>query len=147
MVSGFVFPWNQELNPDGSLPLDVKINDFCRPWNLKKKNKDNPASTLWAYDKNGFGQIGCIYSCQGFEFDYIGVIFGNDITYDFNNGKWICHRENNYDTALKKKSLSNEKFLVLVKNIYRVLLSRGMKGCYIYFMDKDTENFVKSRLR
>jgi len=147
IVSGFVFPWSQNLNPDVSLPLDVNIGDYHRPWNLKKKVDSNPASTLWAYDKNGFGQIGCIYSCQGFEFDYIGVIFGDDITYDINKGKWICNKQNNFDPSLRKKAVSDEQFLVLVKNIYRVLLSRGMKGCYIYFTNKETEQFIKTRMR
>ena len=41
---------------------------------------------------------------------------------------------------------SKEQFIELVKNTYRVLLSRGMRGCYVYFMDKETENFFRSRI-
>ena len=102
-----------------------------------------PKSNFWAYEPNGIDQIGCIYTAQGFEFDYVGVIFGNDLVYDFDEQAWKGHPENSADNVVKR---SKDKFVDLVKNTYRVLLSRGMKGCYVYFMDKDTERFFKSRI-
>ena len=95
------------------------------------------------HDSNGINQIGCVYTAQGFEFDYAGVIFGNDLVYDFDEQKWKGNSQNSADGVFKR---SKEKFADLVKNTYRVLLSRGMKGCYIYFMDKDTARFFKSRI-
>ncbi len=56
--------------------------------------------------------------------------------------KWVGIKENSYDTVVKR---SGEQFVDLVKNTYRVLLSRGIKGCYVYFMDEDTKRFFKSR--
>jgi hypothetical protein len=58
----------------------------------------------------------------------------------------MVSREGNKDPYLKRKN-SKEKFDEYIKNIYRVLMSRGMKGCYVYFVDKDTENFFKSRMK
>lgn len=145
IASGFIFKWSTEENKDGTMPLDVVIGNYMRPWNLRKQKAGMPASTLWAYNPKGFDQIGCIYSCQGFEFDYIGIIFGNDIFYDFDKGDWIPKREHCFDLSIKRVH-DDEKYMKLVKNIYRVLLSRGMKGCYIYFIDKNTERFVKSRM-
>ncbi len=102
-----------------------------------------PKSNLWAYDPNGINQIGCVYTAQGFEFDYAGVIFGNDLTYNFDEQTWKGNPENSADNIVKR---SKNNFTELIKNTYRVLLSRGMKGCYIYFTDKDTERFFKSRI-
>jgi DUF2075 family protein len=88
--------------------------------------------------------VGCVYTAQGFEFDYVGVIFGPDLTYDLDEQQWVAHREKSYDRAVKRAK--PERFLDLVRNTYRVLLTRGMKGCYVYFADKDTERFFKSRM-
>ena len=145
MVSGFCFPWSKEPGA-----LDVKIGDFQRPWNLREPSDGNPASNLWAYNEKGFGQVGCVYSAQGFEFDYIGVIIGNDIVYDLNSQNWKSNKNLHKGNMIPQNRLSvmtDENYQKIVKNIYRVLLSRGMKGCYIYFMDKDTENFFKTRIK
>jgi DUF2075 family protein len=132
---------------NGNLEDDVVIGGYKRPWNakpeFKKLAKGIPVSNFWANDSNGISQIGCIYTAQGFEFDYVGVIIGNDLTYDFETQSWKGIRENSDDTVVKR---SKDQFLQLTKNTYRVLLSRGMKGCYVYFLDKEIEKFFKTRL-
>ncbi len=145
IVSGYVFPWTTRNKRDEEIPRDVVIGDYKRPWNLKRGQRGIPSSNLWAYKPEGFNQIGCVYSAQGFEFDYMGVIFGNDIVYDFDKGEWIPKRENAYDLP-NRRVRDDAAYLKLIKDIYRVLLSRGIKGCYVYFMDKDTERFVKTRI-
>lgn len=146
LTAGFCWSWSQP-NKNGTLADDVVIGDFKRPWNAKqdakKLTKGIPKASLWAYDPSGVNQVGCVYTIQGFEFDYVGVIFGKDLVYNFDTQKWEGHPEYSEDTVVKR---SKDKFTDLVKNTYRVLLSRGIKGCYVYFMDKDTENFVKSRM-
>jgi len=84
-----------------------------------------------------------VYNAQGFEFDYAGVIMGPDLRYDFDSQAWQGHPENSHDAVVKR---DKTRFTDLTKNTYRVLFSRGMKGCYAYFMDKDTERFFKSRM-
>ena len=147
VTAGFCWPWARELNEDGSLVNDVVIGDYVRPWNAHPEvtglPRDIPKAQLWAYDPNGIDQIGCIYTAQGFEFDYVGVIVGRDLTYSFEQGTWVSDCKQSYDTVVKK---AGSRFLDLVKNTYRVLLSRGIKGCYVYFMDPPTEQFVRSRL-
>lgn len=146
LTAGFCWPWS-DPNEQGLLLPDVQIGDYKKPWNAKPDARrlanGIPKAPLWAYDPNGINQIGCIYTAQGFEFDYVGVIVGNDLTYNFDDQTWIGHRENSFDAPVKK---AQDKFIDLVKNTYRVLFSRGMKGCYVYFMDKDTERFFKSRM-
>jgi uncharacterized protein len=145
MSAGFCWKWS---DPDstGNLVDDVVVGDWRRPWDAKpgagRLAKGIPPAALWAYDPNGIGQVGCVYTAQGFEFDYIGVIIGKDLIYRSDKG-WVGVKEESYDTMVKR---SKDKFVDLVKNTYRVLLTRGMKGCYVYFMDDETRKFFESRI-
>ena len=144
LTAGFCWPWSEPKH-DGTLVDDVVIGDFQRPWNAKSDAghlaKNIPPESLWAYDPRGVHQIGCIYTAQGFEFDYVGVIFGKDLVYRHGKG-WIGHKTESYDTVVKR---AGDEFIDLVKNTYRVLLTRGLKGCYVYFQDQETEEFFRSR--
>jgi DUF2075 family protein len=103
-----------------------------------------PKAALWANDPNGINQIGCVYTARGFEFDYVGVILGRDLIYDLPAQAWIANREISHDRTVRRAK--GEEFAKLVRNTYRVLLTRGLKGCYVYLEDKDTERFFKSRI-
>jgi len=146
MTAGFCWPWS---NPDarGSLVDDVVIGDFRRPWNAKPEAtrlaKGIPKASLWAFDPTGINQVGCVYTAQGFEFDYVGVIFGRDLIYNPTSVDWEGRKELSHDKAVKQ---GKERFADLVKRTYRVLLSRGMKGCYVHFMDRETRDFFMSRI-
>jgi uncharacterized protein len=125
----------------------VRVGNWQMPWNA---NSDKgrlasgiPKESFWASDPRGIDQVGCIYTAQGFEFDYVGIIWGPDLRYDPQRGQWIGDRTQSADRMVKS---SGDQFMDLVKNTYRVLLTRGMKGCYVYFMDEDTRNFVRSRI-
>ncbi len=146
VTAGFCWDWSMP-NPDGTLKDDVVIGDYRRPWDAKPEATrlapGIPKASLWAYDPNGINQIGCVYTAQGFEFDYAGVIIGEDLVYDFDKQDWIGDPKKSSDSVVKR---SKDRFAELLKNTYRVLLSRGMKGCYVYFMNKDTERFFKSRI-
>jgi DUF2075 family protein len=146
LTGGFCWPWSNPKS-DGTLVDDVVIGDYARPWNAKSDSGSLapgiPKESLWAYDDGGVNQIGCIYTAQGFEFDYVGVIFGPDLIYRPEGADWKGDRTKSYDTVVKR---SGDRFTQMVKNTYRVLLTRGMKGCYVHFMDKNTENFFRSRV-
>ena len=136
-----------KADSDGDLLPDVEIGSWTRPWNAKpdagRLRKGIPPAPPWAYDPRGIEQVGCVYTAQGFEFDYVGVIWGPDLTYRFDQQGWIGDKTASRDSVVKR---SGERFLGLVKNTYRVLLSRGLKGCYVVFLDRETENFVRSRM-
>lgn len=146
MTAGFCWEWSKHV-PGQDLKNDIIIGDYQRPWNARheaiKLPKNVPKAQFWAHDPNGIDQIGCVYTAQGFEFDYVGVIFGNDITYSFGDGNWIGHPKNSGDPVVRR---AKDRFVDLVKNTYRVLLSRGLKGCYVYFLDTDTKKFYRSRM-
>ncbi len=148
LVAGFCWPWS-DPNPDGTLKEDVVIGDFRMTWEAKNDAKRLapriPKANLWAYDPNGVNQVGSIYTIQGFEFEYVGVIFGKDLVYDWGAKDWKGNRHELADASVKRAK-SDEDFVRCVKNVYRTLLTRGMKGIYVHFMDKETEKFFKSRM-
>jgi len=146
LAAGFCWPWSNPKS-DGTLVSDVVIGEYARPWNAKSDSGSLapgiPKESLWAYEPDGVNQIGCVYTAQGFEFDYIGVIFGPDLVYLPEKADWQGDKAKSFDTVVKR---SGDRFTQMVKNTYRVLLTRGMKGCYVHFMNKDTENFFRSRM-
>jgi hypothetical protein len=146
ITAGFCWEWSKETRSDGTLREDVVIGPYHRPWNARPEARrlarGIPKATLWAYHPGGMDQVGCIYTAQGFEFDYVGVIFGPDLVYDFDQQDWKGDPGRSGDPVVRR----SPGFVALVKNTYRVLLSRGLKGCYVYFMDKSTERFFKSRM-
>jgi uncharacterized protein len=147
MVAGFCWPWSSKLDTNGDLVKDVRIGDFAMPWETHDKITSIPKGYVrwyeWAYRPEGIKQVGCIYTAQGFEFDYVGVIIGNDLCVDPLTGKLTADITATRDPMLKRSPESFEKH---VKNIYRTLLTRGMKGCYVYFTDKDTEAHFRNLL-
>lgn len=146
LVAGFCWPWSFPKS-DGTLDDDVRVGQWSMPWNARpdagRLAKGIPKSNFWASDIGGLEQVGCVYTAQGFEFDYIGIIFGPDLRYDWNKNEWIGDKTQSFDAVVKR---SKEQFLDLVKNTYRVLFTRGIKGCYVYFVDDDTRKFFRSRL-
>lgn len=146
LAAGFCWPWSDPAT-DGSLVHDVTIGEWSMPWNAKpdagRLAKGIPKSNFWASEPAGVYQVGCVYTAQGFEFDYVGVIFGQDLRYDGDAGTWVGDRKKSHDTTVKR---SGEQFTELVKNTYRVLMTRGIKGCFVYFEDEDTRRFFQSRL-
>ena len=136
IVAGFCWPWSNP-NSDGSLVNDVRIEDFAMPWEKKD------TFWKWATDDSGMEQVGTVYTAQGFEFDYIGVIFGNDLIYDEQKGQWRSVPENSHDTQVKRKNADLTRHL---QNVYRVLMSRAHRGVYVHFMDHDTERYFRSFL-
>ncbi len=137
IAAGFCWPWSKP-NPDGSLVKDVKIDDFEMPWEKKDE------FWKWATDDSGMEQVGTVYTAQGFEFDYIGIIFGEDLIYDQKKKEWISLPKYSYDTMVTRNNTELTKHL---KQVYRVLMSRAHKGVYVYFMNKDTEKYFRNNLQ
>ena len=120
------------------------------PWNARPDTRTLapgiPQSHFWATEPGGLNQVGCVYTAQGFEFDHVGVIWGRDLVWRARQG-WVVQPEFNKDSQARigvKKD--PDRFARLVAHTYRVLLTRGMKSCSIYFEDPETENFVRSRI-
>jgi hypothetical protein len=145
VVAGFCWKWS-DPDPDGTLPEDVRIGSWAMPWNAKRnsrrnyKPQDDPY-TLWADTEAGEQQVGCIYSAQGFEFDRVGVIWGPDLVW--RDGAWAAQPKASYDRPVKAATADT---LRLVRNAYRVLLTRGMRQTHLYCVDEETRKHVAQEL-
>jgi uncharacterized protein len=143
IAAGYCWRWTDPVIVDGTKTLvdDVVIGDWKRPWNAKpdKPVPGVPASHFWASDPRGFGQVGCIYTAQGFEYDWSGVILGDDFVR--RDGRWVARRDRSFDSPVKKAS--DEEFPALVRNTYKVLLTRGMKATGVYSTDRETQEFIE----
>ncbi len=143
IAAGYCWPWSDPRD-DGSLPADVNIGDWAKPWNLKGERSVGgaPAAALWATDPAGFGQVGCVYTAQGFEYDYSGVILGPDFVW--RDDRWITLRDANKDPDFRNRSrVSDADFDRLVRNVYKVLLTRGMRGVTLYSTDLQTQRYLR----
>lgn len=142
MSAGFCWPWS-DPRPDGTLVDDVVIGSWHRPWNVKgdKAVGGAPPSALWSTDPAGFGQVGCIYTAQGFEYDWSGVILGPDLVW--RSGAWVADRSATQDPAFKRGKADTD-FDYFVRNVYKVLLTRGMIGSVVHSTDTETQDFLRS---
>lgn len=147
VVAGFCWKWAAKPVSKGVLVEDVKIGDWWRPWNARKPTGGIPGREDWPTDPRGVDQIGCVHTCQGFEFDWTGVIIGRDLVW--RGDRWEGRPEENKDTGAKrglppKGDPGREgQFRTLAANTYRILLTRGLRGTVIYAQDEETRAFLK----
>ena len=147
IAAGFCWPWSSARD-DGSLVPDVQIGAWTKPWNLRGERSIGgaPVAALWASDPAGFGQVGCVYTAQGFEYDYAGVIFGDDLVW--RDDEWVAIRSANKDPELRNNTrLNDADFDRLVRNVYKVLLTRGMRGVTIFSTDSQTQEHLRGLIR
>ena len=147
MVAGYCWDWNSKKNADAR---DVVIPEhgFAMTWNLTKDGG------LWMVAPDSVNEIGCIHTCQGLEVDYIGVIVGPDLVAEHDVIVTRPLKRSKHDKSLSgyKRLLrsdpteANRKADLIIKNTYRTLMTRGMKGCYVYFTDRAAERLFRSRL-
>ncbi|MGX1493669.1 DNA/RNA helicase domain-containing protein [Streptomyces tendae] len=142
MSAGYCWRWSPEPKPGNPLPLDVVIGDWARPWNLRgdRSVSGAPPAALWATDPAGFGQVGCVYTAQGFEYDWSGVIIGPDLVW--RRDRWVTDRTASKDPIFKK-STPDADVDRLIRNTYKVLLTRGMVGTIVYSTDPETREKLR----
>ncbi len=143
MAAGYCWPWS-DPRPDGTLVPDVGIGSWARPWNVKGDRRVGgaPPAALWSTEDGGFGQVGCVYTAQGFEYDWSGVILGADLVW--RGDRMVSDRSVNKDPDLRNSQrVSDADVDRLVRNVYKVLLTRGMIGTVLYSTDAETQAVLK----
>lgn len=146
LLAGYCWEWKSDSKDDTDVH-DIVIDEFSMSWNLGN-------SKTWAIDEDSINEIGCIHTSQGLEFDYVGVIIGNDLRFDGDHIVTDFNKRAKTDRSMfgikKMYKEDSDKALKLadeiIKNTYRTLMTRGMKGCYIYCEDKSLRNYFNKRL-
>lgn len=146
LLAGYCWDWKKDGKQDSNVH-DIEIGDFGISWNLK--------DGIYAMDKGSINQAGCIHTTQGLEFNYVGVIIGEDLRCE--NGKIITDFNKRAKTdqslrGIKKMYKEDPKRALkeadeIIKNTYRTLMTRGMKGCYIYCCDNELSEYLKAGLK
>jgi uncharacterized protein len=149
MVAGYCWNWLKEGKSNTNIhDIELPEHKFSMSWNL-----DNSAT--WAIDENSVNEIGCIHTCQGLEFDYVGVIIGDDLVYRDGEVLTDYAKRAKTDNSLKglKKMLKENPEEAeqladeIIRNTYRTLMTRGQKGCFVYCTDKELEGYFMKRVR
>lgn len=147
LVAGYCWNWVSKKRPN-EFDIDIPDYGFKMKWNLATDGN------LWIVKPESVNEVGCIHTCQGLEVDYIGVIVGLDI--GCVNGKVVTNPNNRATTdksirgykRLLKEEPAYAQFVLdrIIKNTYRTLMTRGMKGCYVFFLDKDLEKHFRDAI-
>jgi DUF2075 family protein/nicotinamide riboside kinase len=147
LLAGYCYEWITKKQNYDKHDIEFPEYDFKMKWNLSN-------STTWAIDKESINQCGCIHTSQGLEFEYVGVIIGNDLR--FEDGKIVtdftkrAKTDKSLNGIKKLYKADKEKALKisdeLIKNTYRILMTRGLKGCYIWCEDKALSDYFKERI-
>lgn len=168
MVAGFCWPWTEPVGQGRAarLEADVRIGDWHRPWNAKgdsfRENGAVPPSTKWSVHPYGINQIGCVYTAQGLEWDWCGVILGEDMVrrgdrWVYRKGQWYEEAESkvkrvkvpgSFDMKLREGTGSEEEkeeeFARCVRHAYHVLMTRASRATVLYSTDEETQEYLKS---
>ncbi len=148
IVAGYCWEWPKEGRFDSSFK-DIQIEgfNFGMSWNLG-------STSTFTIDKDSVHEAGCIHTTQGLEFDYVGVIIGDDMRYEDGHVVTDLFKRAKSDQSLKGlKGLAKKgspkaikEADEIIRNTYRTLMTRGMKGCYVFCTDKALANYLKSCL-
>ncbi|MGZ1490591.1 DNA/RNA helicase domain-containing protein [Brevibacterium sediminis] len=130
LVAGYAWPWQSKNNKTA---YDIELDGQQMRWNT--------TTTDWINSPKSVEEVGSIHTVQGYDLNYVGVIIGNDLRYAPDAGKLVFDRANYHDKKGRENNpklgikYSDEDLLEYVKNIYSVLLTRGIRGTYIYVCD------------
>jgi len=144
VVAGYCWPWRSKKDPAA---LDIVIGDYAKRWNLTDDG------SLWIIAPDSVREVGCVHTCQGLEVDYIGVIIGPDILYRNNRVTTVPDARDRHDKSMRgfKKwrdadpEGAGEAADRIIKNTYRTLMTRGMKGCFVFATDPELREFLRKR--
>lgn len=131
VVAGYAWPW---ISRDNTNLHDIEIGRIKLRWNSTTQD--------WVNSPNAINEVGCIHTVQGYDLNYVGVIIGPELSYDFNKRKIFIKREHYHDSN-GWRGIENPKELErYIINIYKTLLTRGIKGVYIYAVDENVQKYL-----
>jgi DUF2075 family protein len=137
LLAGFAWEWKTKKNPQ---LFDIEIDDLKLRWNQTARD--------WINSPTSHLEVGSIHTIQGYDLNYAGVIIGNDLGYDPIQKKLVFRRDQYFDVKGKENNdrlgikYSDEDLLGLVSNIYKVLMTRGIRGTFIYVCDQELRRLL-----
>jgi uncharacterized protein len=147
VVAGYCWPWPSKTDPK-AFDIEVPEHNYRRQWNLTQDG------SLWIMAPESVAQVGCIHTCQGLEVDHVGVIIGPDLVYRDGRVQTRPNARAKSDKSIRglktrmKQNPAEGQALAdrIIKNTYRTLMTRGMKGCYVWCADAPLADYLRQRL-
>lgn len=140
LLAGFAWPWASKRDPSA---IDIELDGMRLQW--------NQTATDWINSSTSVNEVGSIHTIQGYDLNYAGVIIGNDLGYEPETKRIVFNRENYFDVKGRENNAArgivytDDDVLHWVLNIYRVLLTRGIKGTFVYVCDPDLRELIRNR--
>lgn len=145
VVAGYCWDWKSKKDP-GARDITIPGFGYEAQWNLDKDG------SLWIVADGSIEQIGCIHTCQGLELDYVGVIIGPDLIHRGDGFVTNPDKRSKQDRSIrgyrsqaKVDATIQSRVDRIIRNTYRTLMTRGMKGCYVYATDGETQDFLRKQ--
>lgn len=141
LVAGYSWPWlsdpKKKPKPDLTA-IDIVIDGIELQWN--KTYKD------WINSKNAFNEVGCIHTTQGYDLNYTGIIFGEEISFNKHTNQIEVDKSKYFDKYGKRGVDDIEDLKAYIINIYKTIMFRGIRGAYIYVCDKNLRKYFKEHI-
>jgi len=135
MIAGYSWEWVSNKNKDR---FDIKIGNTELKW--------NKVAIDWVNSEDSVNEVGCIHTTQGYDLNYAGIIFGNEISYDKEKDEIVIIKENYFDKN-GKQSITNPSILKdFIINIYKTIMLRGIKGTYVYVCDPNLKEYLAKHI-
>lgn len=133
VVAGYAWPWHTNPKKKKIQNYDIEIDDFKLIWNSTAQD--------WVNSPNAINEVGCIHTVQGYDLNYVGVIIGPELTFDYLNNKFKVDKNKYFDINGRNGITDPNELERYIINIYKTLLTRGIKGTYIYIVDKNLREY------
>lgn len=139
VVAGYAWPWHTKPGSKSTQKHDIEIDGLKMVWNSTPQD--------WVNSPNAINEVGCIHTVQGYDLNYVGVIIGPEFSYDDQKRKFIVDKEKYFDTNGRNGITHPEELERYITNIYKTLLTRGIKGTYLYIVDPKLKKYFKEKLQ
>lgn len=135
LIAGYSWPWASRKDVDA---YDIVIEDVKLRW--------NSTNTDWINKEDSHREVGCIHTTQGYDLNYAGIIFGEEIRYDRQSNSIVIDKDNYHDRNGRQGIKNPEELKQYIINIYRTIMLRGIRGTFVYACDKDLREFFKKHI-
>lgn len=135
LIAGYSWPW---ISKNDKNLYDIRIENLLLQW--------NSVSDDFINSSNAINEVGCIHTTQGYDLNYAGIIFGNEISYDKERNEILILKENYFDKNGKQSIGSVQELKDFILNIYKTIMLRGIKGTYVYVCDKNLREYFSKHI-
>lgn len=139
LVAGYAWPWHTKPGAPRTQDFDIEIDGLKLIWNSTMRD--------WVNSPNAINEVGCIHTIQGYDLNYVAVIIGPEFGYDLEKKEFFINRDHYFDKNGRNGITDPSELELYIKNIYKTLLTRGIKGTYVYIVDDGLREYFQQLIQ